>query len=107
MPEMTDGIPQYSVDEVKKMIAEGSAQVIDVRTPEEYDEGHIPGVPLHPMQDVTDWVGQLVPSGTYVFICRSGGRSQRVAEYVKAQGFGRIANCTGGMLAWTGDVVRD
>ncbi|MBX5436174.1 MAG: rhodanese-like domain-containing protein [Alicyclobacillaceae bacterium] len=99
-----DGIPQYSVDEVKDILAQGKARVIDVRTEEEYVSGHIPGVPLRPMQEVQDWMGELDPNEAYVFVCRSGNRSQQVALFLKQQGFSRVANCAGGMLAWNGDV---
>ncbi|MCL6548807.1 MAG: rhodanese-like domain-containing protein [Alicyclobacillus sp.] len=104
MSDVKDGIVQYSIDEVKEILANHSAQVIDVRTAEEYAAGHIPGVPLRPMQEVAEWQGELDPDQAYVFVCRSGSRSQRVAQYLKEQGFDRVANCSGGMLAWDGDV---
>lgn len=99
-----DGITQYSKEELKRVLAEGQARVIDVRTAEEYQEGHIPNVPLRPMQELLDWVGELSPTEHYVFICRSGSRSQRVAQYLKANGFEHVANFDGGMLSWDGDL---
>ncbi|WP_067933668.1 rhodanese-like domain-containing protein [Alicyclobacillus kakegawensis] len=100
-----NGIPQYSPQEVRTILSQRTVQVIDVRTPEEYESGHIPGVPLHPMQEVTDWMEQLDPADEYIFVCRSGNRSQRVAEFLKANGFSRVGNLAGGMLQWDGEVI--
>jgi rhodanese-related sulfurtransferase len=99
-----NGVTQYSIDEVKEILKNGKAKVIDVRTPEEYQEGHIPGVPLRVMQNIAEWIGELNPEEPYVFVCRSGGRSQTVAEYLVGMGFHNVANCVGGMLAWNGDI---
>ncbi|MFB5191225.1 rhodanese-like domain-containing protein [Alicyclobacillus fastidiosus] len=99
-----EGIVQYSADELRTILQEGTAVVIDVRTPEEYAEGHIPGVPLKPMQEVGEWIRELSPDESYVLVCRSGARSQRVAQFLKANGFEDVANYDGGMLAWDGEL---
>lgn len=101
-----NGIQQYSVDELKEILQSTSKVVIDVRTPEEYAEGHIPGVPLKPMQEVADWMETLDPEQSYVFVCRSGNRSQRVAEFLHSNGFAHVANYDGGMLVWDGESER-
>lgn len=101
-----NGILQHSVAELKDILQRGSKTVIDVRTPEEYAEGHIPDVPLKPMQEVADWIEELDPSQPYVFVCRSGNRSQRVAEFLQSNGFSNVANYDGGMLVWDGDSER-
>ncbi len=104
MPFHFDGIVQYSKEELKDILQQQSAHVIDVRTPEEYEAGHIPGVPLKPMQEVLDWMNELNPRDAYVFVCRSGSRSQQVAAFLQEQGFAHVANYSGGMLAWDGEV---
>lgn len=104
VPFDVDGVLQYSKEELKEILAEGSAEVIDVRTPEEYAAGHIPGVPLRPMQDIANWMDELGPSDAYVFVCRSGGRSQQVAAFLQDNGFKHAANYAGGMLAWDGPI---
>lgn len=101
-----NGIRQYSADELKDILKNESAHVIDVRTPEEFAEGHIPGVPLKSMQDIGDWMGELDSQASYVLVCRSGARSQRVAEFLKSNGFEDVANYDGGMLAWDGELQR-
>ncbi|SFU98337.1 rhodanese-like domain-containing protein [Alicyclobacillus macrosporangiidus] len=107
MPFERDGIVQYSVDELKEILRTGTAQVIDVRTEEEYRNGHIPNVPLKPMQQLAEWMDDLDPEKPYVFVCRSGNRSQKVAEFLFLNGFRRVANFDGGMLAWDGDLAYE
>jgi rhodanese-related sulfurtransferase len=104
VPFDLDGIVQYDKEELKTILENQSARVIDVRTSEEYEAGHIPNVPLRPMQDVMDWVDELNPDESYVFVCRSGSRSQRVAAFLKENGFANVSNFSGGMLGWDGDV---
>ncbi|GGI95418.1 sulfurtransferase [Alicyclobacillus cellulosilyticus] len=101
-----EGILQYSADELKQLLAEGKVRVIDVRTPEEYADGHIPGVPLRPMQVVESWAHEIRPDDAVVFVCRSGRRSQTVAKWFWDRGFRQVANLYGGMLAWNGEVER-
>ncbi|MCL6592980.1 MAG: rhodanese-like domain-containing protein, partial [Alicyclobacillus sp.] len=62
---------------------------------------------LKPMQELPHWLGELDPQQPYVFICRSGNRSQRVALYLKQAGFASVANFSGGMLAWHGETVSE
>lgn len=64
------------------------ATVIDVRTPEEFAEGHVDGATLVNFRDVgfVDAVGKLDPSVTYVVYCRSGNRSAQAAEVMRDAG---------------------
>lgn len=101
-----DGIQQYTTDELKAILQNDKIQVIDVRLPEEYAAGHIPNVPLKPMQNVAEWIDELNPEQSYVFVCRSGNRSQRVAQFLQSNGFTHVANYDGGMLAWDGELEK-
>ncbi|KGA97363.1 sulfurtransferase [Alkalihalobacillus alcalophilus ATCC 27647 = CGMCC 1.3604] len=100
-----DGVKQIKEDELKELLGESNKErvFIDVREVEEYDEFHIPGVPLIPMNTIPNHVQDLDKDKEYVLICRSGGRSQNVALYLKEQGFEKVANFNGGMLSWTGE----
>lgn len=102
-----DGITQYTVDELKEILKDRQVHVVDVRTEEEYESGHITGVPLRPMQAVMDWMNEMNPEASYVFVCRSGSRSQKVAKFLQESGFSHVANYNGGMLAWDGDISQD
>ena len=98
-----DGIPQWDYEEIEKHLDDESITFVDVREPDEYDEGHIPGVPLLPMGEIPDHIDRMDKDKTHVFICRSGGRSQKVARYVNEQGLERAINFDGGMLSWEGE----
>lgn len=99
-----NGIVQIEADELKEIIESDNdeAIIIDVREQDEYIESHIPGVPLIPMSRIPFVMDELKKEATYIFVCRSGGRSQAVAEYLKAHGFRRVYNFAGGMLTWKG-----
>lgn len=61
---------------------------IDVRTPEEYDEGHVDGADNLDFQGAAfaDQIADLDPDGTYVVYCRSGNRSAQAAAQMRAIG---------------------
>ncbi|QSO45759.1 rhodanese-like domain-containing protein [Alicyclobacillus mengziensis] len=102
----TEGIRQLNKNELQQRLQDSKTQVIDVRTVVEYEEGHIPNVPNRPMQEVERWSKELSPDASYVFVCRSGGRSQKVAQFFKHAGFKDIANFSGGMLGWDGEIRK-
>lgn len=98
-----EGIQQFDKEELKSFLKDGSRRAIDVRTPEEYTEFHIPGVPLKSLQEVDVWAEELDRETPYVFICRSGARSQKVSQILKQKGFKDVSNFNGGMLSWDGE----
>ena len=78
-------------------------KIIDVRRPEEFNDelGHIEGAQLATLdQELSTFLNQADPSLTYLFVCRSGGRSARAARIAQAMGFSCIYNLKGGMLTW-------
>ncbi|KEO84440.1 rhodanese-like domain-containing protein [Tumebacillus flagellatus] len=102
MPHNIEGIQQFTAEEVKKIIEDPKDIVIlDVREPEEYNAGHIPGVPLVPMHTIPSKLNELDKDKEYLFICRSGNRSHQVARFLKQNGFEKVNNFNGGMLSWT------
>jgi len=77
--------------------------VLDVRTPEEYAEGNIEGsqnIDFLKTDYFTSSIERLDKNKTYYVICRSGGRSARASDQMRAAGFKNVVNVTGGMLAW-------
>jgi rhodanese-related sulfurtransferase len=92
------GVPEIDVDELEQKRSAG-APVIDVREPDEYDEGHVPGATLVPLGTVPDRL-DAVPTDTTVYvICAKGGRSLKAAEFYRAQGIDAV-NVAGGTGAW-------
>ncbi|MCX7569005.1 rhodanese-like domain-containing protein [Tumebacillus sp. DT12] len=108
MPHEIDGIQQIDQEELQQLLKEkeGKIKFIDVREPEEYNAGHIPNVPLIPMNSIPQRLDELDKDEEYVFICRSGNRSHMVSRFLKQQGFEKVTNFNGGMLSWRGDVKQ-
>lgn len=84
------------------LIASKNAVLIDVRTPSEFQAGHIPGaVNIDIMSPhFSHRVTTLDPSATYFVNCQSGGRSARACTYLMKQGIEAPVNLKGGMIAW-------
>lgn len=79
--------------------------LLDVRTPEEHQQGHIPNSELINFyeSDFQDKVAQLPKDKTYYVYCRSGSRSAKTCNMMSDMGFKDLHNLVGGMLEWTGD----
>ncbi|MGG3560989.1 rhodanese-like domain-containing protein [Neobacillus rhizosphaerae] len=90
-----------SANEAKGMIDEGKVIVLDVRTPEEYNSGHIPDAELVPLQVLDGMSSELKKDKSYLIVCRSGNRSQQASEILAEKGFKDIYNMSGGMNSWT------
>jgi rhodanese-related sulfurtransferase len=79
-----------------------NALLLDVRTPGEYDEVHIPGSYLIPVQELEqrlDEISQYKDREVFVY-CRSGNRSMSAASILRENGFMRIINLAGGIRDW-------
>ena len=78
---------------------EAGARLIDVREPDEYEAGHVPGAVLLPLGELVARTGE-VPMGEPVYvICQSGGRSEKAAKYLRSRGVD-ARNVSGGTHAW-------
>ncbi|MGA8529692.1 MAG: molybdopterin-synthase adenylyltransferase MoeB [Acidobacteriaceae bacterium] len=101
---MQNGIPQMSVKELKQRLDQGDKLfVLDVREPWEYQVANIGGH-LIPLNDLPRRVAELNPEEEIVVQCKSGGRSQRAAEFLARNGFEKIHNLSGGILAWSSEI---
>lgn len=81
--------------------------LIDVRQPDEYAQGHIPGAVLIPLGEVPARMNELSVDKDLVFYCRSGKRSQGAAIFVASRPYATstVFNLTGGILAWEGRLL--
>jgi rhodanese-related sulfurtransferase len=89
--------------------------IVDVREPEEFADGHIPGavnIPLgrleievdtHPAVVAREGEARSLRERPVVLYCLSGGRSARAAAALHRLGFANPVSLAGGILAWTGD----
>jgi rhodanese-related sulfurtransferase len=75
------------------------ALVIDVREPDEYEAGHVPGAQSIPLATVAQHLDRFAHDGPTFLVCLSGGRSMRAAELADSQGLD-VVNVTGGTRAW-------
>jgi len=90
-------VPEITIDELEARQAGGSP-VLDVREPDEYENGHVPGAIHIPLGDVPDRLGDI-PEGDLLVICQMGGRSRKAAEFLIAQGHS-ATNVAGGTGEW-------
>jgi adenylyltransferase/sulfurtransferase len=101
---LKNGIPQISVKELKRRIDAGEdVQLIDVREPYEYQIAQIGGK-LIPQNDVANRLAEIDRDREVVVHCRSGARSQRIAEFLKQAGYPKVVNVAGGILAWSDEI---
>jgi adenylyltransferase/sulfurtransferase len=101
---MKNGIPQLSVKELKRrMDADEDVYLIDVREPFEYQIAQIGGK-LIPQNDVPNRLAEIDRDREVIVHCKSGGRSQRIAELLKQAGYPRVVNLAGGILAWSDQI---
>lgn len=95
-------IPEITVEEYVSL-APGEVVLLDVREPEEWEDGHAPEAVHVPMNSVPATVAhdpdKLPTDGRIVVTCKAGGRSAQVTAWLVAQGFDAV-NLEGGMLAW-------
>lgn len=85
----------------------GETCLLDVRYPDEYDQGHIPGailIPLPELKNRLDTLNREIPTICY---CAVGGRSHAAASILQDAGFKKVYNMKGGFKAWRGVVAKD
>ena len=100
---------KISAADAKARMDSGDAIVIlDVRTQEEYDAGHIAGAILVPNETIADKQPQLLPDldAEILVYCRSGNRSAQAAKKLIAIGYTNVVDF-GGIIDWPYDVVTD
>jgi rhodanese-related sulfurtransferase len=85
-----------------------NAVILDVRTPEEWNDGIIPGaitIDYYKGQGFIEEVKQLDKSKNYYIYCRSGARSGNACGIFNQLGFENAYNLSGGIMQWSGPVV--
>jgi rhodanese-related sulfurtransferase len=91
-------VPEVDVDQFDRARTTAAA-VIDVRQPEEYDGGHVPGARLIPLSEVPGRLGEVPTDGEVLVICQTGARSARATDFFRRQGID-ARNVAGGTKAW-------
>ncbi len=78
--------------------------LLDVREPHEYQIARIPGSRLIPLGELPKHLDELDRNADIVAHCKTGGRSQKAVDLLKANGFRNVRNMTGGITAWSDKV---
>lgn len=89
-------------EEFKKLMNEKNTVILDNRTEEEYNEGHIEGAVLidYHSFDFEDQLDELERDKKYLIYCRSGRRSAATMNIMRDYDFVKVYNLTGGILEW-------
>ena len=100
-PAAAAGEGETTAEELKQRLDRGEEVfILDVRNPEEYQICRIPGSTLIPLPELAQRVGELDRGREMVVHCKSGMRSQRAIQFLRGQGYTRLKNLQGGILAW-------
>jgi adenylyltransferase/sulfurtransferase len=78
--------------------------LLDVREPGEWDAGHVEQARHIPLGQLPQRLEEVPRDADVVVTCRSGGRSARAVAFLRQQGFTRVKNLAGGMLAYSREV---
>lgn len=93
-------------EELKK---DENAYILDVRTPEEFDEGYIPNatnIDIYLGQDFLNELEKLDKTKNYYVYCRSGNRSGQACAIMNSIGIESAYNLEGGYMNWNGEVIE-
>jgi len=85
------------------------AIILDVRTPEEWEEGIIPGalmLDIYSGPEFMAGIQQLDKDKTYFVYCKAGGRSRQACDIMNLTGIGKTFNLLGGFSQWTGETTK-
>ena len=97
-PDINRGVKEYSTTD--------GAVLLDVRTPDEYRQGHIPGSKNVPLQSIDKVTVMINNKATPIFVhCLSGARSRQAAAILQQMGYTYVKNI-GGISAYAGNVER-
>ena len=99
---------QISQAEAKRIMEEETGYlIVDVRTEEEYAQGHIPGAVNIPNESITDTKPEQLPDQKQKLLvyCRSGNRSRQASEKLAALGYSNVYEF-GGINTWDGEIEK-
>lgn len=103
---MYDIDPEEWAEKIRK---DEHAVILDVRTPEEVEEGMIPGavsLDFYLGQGFLDGLDELDRSKNYYVYCRSGNRSSQACAVMQSIGFTNTFNLPGGIMEWEGEIIN-
>lgn len=99
--DRNQSIPETDVPQTAIALREGAAQIVDVREPDEWADGHIPGILHIPLGDLAGRLDELDQATPVIAVCHSGKRSLVAADILIKRGFADAMSMAGGMIAWS------
>ena len=93
-------VRQLDAAELRKTAINQQVQVVDVRGPDEWRRGHLPGAIHIPLAALPDRLGELRTSNPIVLQCKGGGRSSIATSFLQARGIANVSNLAGGYEGW-------
>lgn len=98
---------KISAEDAKKIIDSEDVIILDVRTPEEYKEGHIENAVLLPVNDIKDKASEVLTNkdAKILVYCRSGNRSATAAKELIQMGYTDVYDF-GGIMSWPYEIVK-
>lgn len=108
-PDETESVSPYhkiDAEEAKMMIEDSDVIIVDVRRPEEYEAGHVPGAVNIPNESISDVQPDALPEldTPLIVYCRTGVRSRQASDKLQAIGYTGIYDM-GGIVDWPYDTV--
>lgn len=98
-----------SAEEMKTLSADSDYIIIDVRTPAEWSSGYISGTDKfidYNSENFEDQISNLDKTKNYIIYCRTGNRSVKACRVMGKNGFTNLYNLSGGIIKWTGEVIK-
>jgi adenylyltransferase/sulfurtransferase len=106
-PAPAADLPEITVEELKQRLdRKEDVYILDVRNPEEYQICRLPGSVLIPLPQLPQRVQELEGDREMIVHCKSGMRSQKAVQILRAAGFRQARNLKGGILAWAQRIDR-
>lgn len=106
LPQLSGGEPAaqtsnraINVEQAYQLYQDG-VYTLDVRTTEEWNQGHIPGAELIPLDELAQRAGELPADEPILIYCRSGNRSMQALNMLADAGFTNLSSMNGGFNDW-------
>jgi hydroxyacylglutathione hydrolase len=100
---LAEQVPQVTADELHQVLGKKAVQVVDVRSPDEWNRGHLRGAIHIPLAALPERVAELDPSVPIVLHCKGGGRSSIATSFLQARGIHNVSNLTEGYEGWVAE----
>lgn len=103
LPALQPRGKRASVLEATQLINRARTTILDVRTPDEFAEGHLRDAKNIPLADLASRIGELDKQKTkaVVVVCKQGTRANKAVKMLQKAGFDDVVSLDGGLTAWT------